>query len=214
MRRAGSALSIAFVLAAASCGGSDDGGSSGNGGAAGADGGGSGQGGRGGAAGSGGGAGQTGSGGTSGSSGSAGRGGTTGSSGGSGRGGAAGSGGGGVCGGIAGLTCDGDQWCDYPDNCGDGDVQGVCRPKPGACTKDCPGVCGCDGNFYCNACNAQQQGMDVSPDVTCSDASTSRTCTTDNDCTGGLKCCYPCGIPDCSNVCMTPDRNGECPLFP
>jgi hypothetical protein len=212
MVRAGSALSIVFVLAAASCGGSDDGGSSGNGGAAGADGGGSsgqgggsGQGGRGGAAGSagrGGSAGQSGSGGSSGSSGSAGRGG------------AAGAGGGGVCGGIAGLTCDGEQWCDYPDNCGDGDVQGVCRPKPAACTKDCPGVCGCDGNFYCNACTAQQQGIDVSPGATCPDASTPRTCTSDNDCSGGLKCCYPCGIPDCSNVCMTPDRNGECPLFP
>jgi hypothetical protein len=208
-------LSIAssIVLAAIACGGSsDDGGSSGNGGAGGADGGGSagqsgssGQAGRGGSAGTGAGAG---TGGAAGRGGSAGRGGAAGNSG------AAGSGGGRVCGGIAGLACEGDEWCDYPDNCGDGDVQGVCRPKPGVCTRDCPGVCGCDGNFYCNACNAQEQGIDVSPDATCGDAGANRTCSSDGDCARGLKCCYPCGIPDCSNVCMTPDRNGECPLFP
>jgi hypothetical protein len=39
------------------------------------------------------------------------------------------------------------------------------------------------------------------------------TCTTDQDCASGLKCCYPCGIPDCQNVCMKPDFRGSCPLF-
>jgi hypothetical protein len=29
------------------------------------------------------------------------------------------------------------------------------------CTADCPGVTGCDGNFYCNECIANQQGIRV-----------------------------------------------------
>lgn len=38
-------------------------------------------------------------------------------------------------------------------------------------------------------------------------------CTTHADCPTGKLCCYPCGVADCSNVCMTPVR-GRCPLFP
>ena len=29
------------------------------------------------------------------------------------------------------------------------------------CPQDCPGVTGCDGNFYCNECAANQQGIIV-----------------------------------------------------
>jgi hypothetical protein len=29
------------------------------------------------------------------------------------------------------------------------------------CTQDCPGVIGCDGKTYCNACIASQQGISV-----------------------------------------------------
>jgi hypothetical protein len=152
-----------IVLVAVSCGGSsDDGGSGGSAGTSGATG-------NGGAAGTSGTSGADGGGsaGQSGSAGQAGRGGTTGSGGTAGRGGSSGTGGRRVCGGIAGLTCNESEWCDYADHCGAGDMQGVCTPKPGACTKDCPGVCGCDGNRYCNACLAQQQGIDVSPTASC-----------------------------------------------
>ncbi len=38
---------------------------------------------------------------------------------------------------------------------------------PTGCDDDCPGVCGCDGQFYCNACNAQQAGTDVSDSDAC-----------------------------------------------
>lgn len=38
-------------------------------------------------------------------------------------------------------------------------------------------------------------------------------CSLDSECQPGLKCCYPCGIPDCQNQCMAP-LHGECPLFP
>ena len=37
-------------------------------------------------------------------------------------------------------------------------------------------------------------------------------CNTNADCPTGQLCCYPCGIDDCHNVCMTPVRK-RCPLF-
>lgn len=37
------------------------------------------------------------------------------------------------------------------------------------------------------------------------------TCTSDADCPTGQLCCYPCGIPDCNFVCMTPWRKNQCP---
>jgi hypothetical protein len=39
-------------------------------------------------------------------------------------------------------------------------------------------------------------------------------CTSDGECASGLKCCYPCGIPGCTNSCMAPTSAGTCPLFP
>jgi hypothetical protein len=33
--------------------------------------------------------------------------------------------------------------------------------KNAVCTQDCPGVVGCDGKTYCNACVASQQGISV-----------------------------------------------------
>jgi hypothetical protein len=42
---------------------------------------------------------------------------------------------------------------------------------------------------------------------------TRSSCASDADCAGGQRCCYPCGIPGCSNVCTTVS-NGQCPAFP
>jgi hypothetical protein len=90
--------------------------------------------------------------------------------------GGAGSGGGGgsgpgpqVCGGKQGLQCPTGQWCkwDPPGSCGSSDGTGTCQPAPTACTADCPGVCGCDGLFYCNACGAEAAGTDVSSAFNC-----------------------------------------------
>ena len=36
-----------------------------------------------------------------------------------------------------------------------------------ACTQDCPGVCGCDGKFYCNGCIAAKEGIAVEQGETC-----------------------------------------------
>ncbi len=117
----------------------------------------------------------SGAGGSGGESGSTGTPGSTGSAAGTGgsaagAGGSGGAGGGMVkmCGGFAGLTCEDTEWCDFPDDmCGGADGLGSCLPRPIGCDDDCPGVCGCDGNFYCNACNAQSVGLDVSALISC-----------------------------------------------
>src|SRR6185295_7976141 len=148
-------------------------------------------------------------------------GGSSGSSGASGRGGTSGAGGSavgsGVCGGIAGLVCEANEWCDYPPSsiCGVADITGSCRARPSFCTEDCPGVCGCDGSFYCNECMAQSAGVDISGDRACQrDGGAQSSCMRDSDCRAGLKCCYPCGQDGCTNQCITPMPNGMCPMFP
>lgn len=83
-------------------------------------------------------------------------------------GGGAGGNGGAACGGIQGLLCAADEWCDFAnDMCGGDDDMGVCTKKPMGCDDNCPGVCGCDGQFYCNACGAQTAGVDISALISC-----------------------------------------------
>lgn len=69
-----------------------------------------------------------------------------------------------LCGGKQGYQCDFGEWCDYdpPGSCGGFDNYGTCQPMPQGCPADCPGVCGCDGQFYCNACEAHGAGVDTS----------------------------------------------------
>jgi hypothetical protein len=85
--------------------------------------------------------------------------------------GAGGSGGSIPCGGLTPnpRTCPAGMYCDYPADsmCGAADQPGICQPKPQVCTADCPGVCGCDGKFYCNACGAHSAGVDDSSDKSC-----------------------------------------------
>lgn len=145
-----------------------------------------------------------------------------------GSGGTAGSGGalpeaGKVCGTIAGLTCGSDEWCDYTETyprngvvqCGGDDGGGICRLRPQGCPADCPGVCGCDGKFYCNACLAHQAGVDDTSSQACmkTGGGAGADCTTDADCQSSLKCCYPCGIAGCTMQCMQPQPDGLCPVF-
>jgi hypothetical protein len=121
-----------------------------------------------------------------------------------------------TCGGLIGAQCSAGEWCHYNPTsaCGAGDVQGSCLPRPTNCTADCPGVCGCDGQFYCNECTANSFGVDVSGDTSCLDGGAGNGCTSDSQCQPGLKCCYPCGIPDCQNQCIQPLSNGQCPMYP
>ena len=76
-----------------------------------------------------------------------------------------GAGGAGVCGGPQDVPCSPDEYCDLPGESCEG--QGVCLPRPVGCDDDCPGVCGCDGQFYCNACGAFSAGVDVSSEPFC-----------------------------------------------
>lgn len=120
------------------------------------------------------------------------------------------------CGGEMGALCLPDEWCDYPAGvvCGYADDMGVCRSRPQGCTADCPGVCGCDGTFYCNECTANAMGVDITGGLECMGGGEGTTCTTDAQCNPSLRCCYPCGVPGCTNECMQPDANGQCPMFP
>lgn len=121
------------------------------------------------------------------------------------------------CGGRGGAGCEPQDFCDYTPEaaCGTFDAPGQCKPRPQGCPLDCPGVCGCDGQFYCNACAANAQGVAVSPDQSCQDGGAAGTvCTEDRECGHGLKCCYPCGIPGCEHQCTVPESDGSCPLRP
>lgn len=73
-----------------------------------------------------------------------------------------------TCGGISPTACGEGFYCDYEqDVCGNNDNFGYCTARPTACDENCPGVCGCDGQFYCNSCIAASMGIDVSANGTC-----------------------------------------------
>jgi hypothetical protein len=56
--------------------------------------------------------------------------------------------------------------------------------------------------------------LDVPVDVPEGSLESGAACTSDLECAVGLKCCYPCGIPGCTNECIPPGPGGSCPLFP
>lgn len=61
--------------------------------------------------------------------------------------------------------CAPDQYCDSTSfGCGG---PGSCMPRPTACDDDCPGVCGCNGETYCNACTANTAGVSVARSGAC-----------------------------------------------
>jgi hypothetical protein len=122
-----------------------------------------------------------------------------------------------TCGGFTGALCGADEYCEYANGCGLAGGVGECKKKPLGCDTDCPGVCGCDGKFYCNECNANSAGVGITGDKSCmssGDAGVGLPCPNGTECAKGLLCCYPCGIPGCDNQCMPPDPSGGCPLFP
>lgn len=89
-----------------------------------------------------------------------------------GTGGTGGAGGNTVCGGKMGKPCQADEFCDFEGTvpCGQADGTGICTQRPDFCPKDCPGVCGCDGQTYCNECLAHAAGMDVNSAIQCNAA--------------------------------------------
>jgi hypothetical protein len=71
--------------------------------------------------------------------------------------------------GQPGAACTGSEWCAYDlvGSCGREAHTGACRARPTSCTGECPVVCGCDGQIYCNACQAQLAGSDVDKNRGC-----------------------------------------------
>ncbi|MEM9189572.1 MAG: hypothetical protein AAGF12_10385 [Myxococcota bacterium] len=120
------------------------------------------------------------------------------------------------CGGLLGGACDPDEYCDYPLNtCGITDESGTCQKiDPDAiCDRSCPGVCGCDGQTYCNECLAAQAGTDVSANGSCGSCAPQNV-TINGDCdlalgiywdgrTCELRSGCDCRGPDCGNAYRT-----------
>jgi hypothetical protein len=120
------------------------------------------------------------------------------------------------CGGSGNAPCASNEFCQFANGCGAPGAEGVCMEKPQACDADCPGVCGCDGKFYCNVCGANAAGTNASDSKAClgGDGGNGSPCPNGNECNAGLLCCYPCGVQGCENQCMPPGPGGNCPLFP
>ncbi len=68
-----------------------------------------------------------------------------------------------ACGARAGDTCNEAQYCAYTpgEYCGQADAQATCQTRPQFCTLQYDPVCGCDGNTYGNACQANAAGTGV-----------------------------------------------------
>src|SRR5688572_11515223 len=78
-------------------------------------------------------------------------------------------GGGRTCGGLLGLECDADEFCKFPSDamCGIADATGTCAPIPSVCDAVVDPVCGCDGQTYGNACEANRASVSVASDGEC-----------------------------------------------
>ena len=78
-----------------------------------------------------------------------------------------------ACGGMTGLRCSDDpqarQYCHLEPEamCGAADQMGECRIRPMACPRHYRPVCGCDGQTYPNACEANRAGTSVSSQGAC-----------------------------------------------
>ncbi|HMJ11516.1 MAG TPA: hypothetical protein VK524_08905 [Polyangiaceae bacterium] len=129
--------------------------------------------------------------------------------------GACGSGGVGGVGGSGG-TGGRNQCIDTGDTC----TPGVPIPRErqcvigyDCCTNTC--ICGPDGKVRCNVtCNGNGEGGACGTDAGTGGGGPGTLCDSHSDCHAQLRCCYPCGIPDCHNQCMAPMPDGQCPLFP
>ncbi|HZF56090.1 MAG TPA: fibronectin type III domain-containing protein [Polyangiaceae bacterium] len=71
-------------------------------------------------------------------------------------------------------SCGDGEYCDFVLSleCNAGGARyGVCRPRPKGCPqRPCAYVHGCDGKWYCNACDATKNGVDVACVTTTTDA--------------------------------------------
>ena len=114
-----------------------------------------------------------------------------------------------ACGGITGLSCESDEFCNYPAEamCGAADATGVCEPLPQVCDDLYDPVCGCDDKTYSNECEANGAGVSVASQGACDEPGEGETCggLTGAACAEDEFCNYPisamCGAADATGVC-------------
>ncbi len=94
-----------------------------------------------------------------------------------------------ACGGLIGVACDAGEFCNFApeDGCGFADAMGTCEATPQECAEIYAPVCGCDGNNYGNACEANAAGASVQQ-------------TGDCECDPGFSMQYCWGQLQCSPV--------------
>jgi hypothetical protein len=109
--------------------------------------------------------------------------------------------------------CAADEFCQRTGGnlCDPLNVTGQCAPRPEACPENCPGVCGCDGLTYCNACLANAAGVNVAEDGTCEAAATCNgaTCAPGQFCALSSTCRDEGGCEARPTSCPTPDPDQE-----
>lgn len=88
---------------------------------------------------------------------------------------------------VSNAECPRSDWCRFIAGCGaDGNV-GLCALFPSDCGEECPGVCGCNGETYCTACEAAQAGTSVLREGDC-EAPTFGSCVESQECADGQWC--------------------------
>jgi hypothetical protein len=124
-----------------------------------------------------------------------------------------------ACGSKGTAPCFKGEFCDRSGSmtCGEADEPGVCKPRPApkSCPKQCekPGVCGCDGQRYCNECQAEAKGVSLAPnDSYCNPVDPpTRACGS-----LGTKPCFDGEFCDrsASKTCGETDEPGVCKALP